>query len=81
MAAARSGASSLASSDRQPNGNHPAIDRPRMVHDPISLASLQRNEGTVAIGLGADIVWALALDRSGANDPLDGVIGRQLVDS
>ena len=25
--------------------------------------------GTVAIGLGADIVWALALDRSVANDP------------
>jgi len=35
-----------------------------MVRDQISLASLQRNEGTVAIGLGADIAWVSALDRS-----------------
>ena len=49
--------------DRQPNGNRPAMDRPRIVRDPISLAALQRNEGTVAIGLGADIVWVSALER------------------
>ena len=56
--------------DCQPNGNRPAIDRPRMVRGPISLAALQHNEGTVTIGLGADITWALALDRSVANDPI-----------
>ena len=55
--------------DRKPNGNRPAMDRPRIGRDPISLASLQRNEGTVAIGLGADIAWVSALDRSVANNP------------
>jgi hypothetical protein len=53
--------------DRQPIGNRPAIDRPRMVHDPIALASLQRNEGTVAIGLGADIGPAVRRKRISSN--------------
>ena len=47
----------------QSNGMFPAVQRARLAHR----GQFGDTAGTVAIGLGADIVWALALDRSVAN--------------